>query len=110
MLTTIFLMAIIAIFVLPSIIWLYALTDVVLNEFYSISIKVVWLVLLVCIPPIATIFYFLIGRNQRKTSYRAGKVVTWLIFLIPLLTLLFICFQYAADFNFQPEIPGSIRI
>jgi hypothetical protein len=110
MLASIFLMVMISILVLPSIFWLYALTDAAMNEFSTFGIKFAWLVLLVCFPPIATLFYFLLGRNQRKTHYKVGKAVIWLIFLIPLLAMIYIYFHFGADFSFQPEMPGSINI
>jgi choline-glycine betaine transporter len=61
-------MGFIALIALPSIIWLYALADVIRNDFKQITTKIVWIINLCVFPPLGTILYFLIGRNQRITS------------------------------------------
>ena len=110
MLATIFMMVFISILVLPSILWLYALVDVGINEFYNFGNKVAWLLFLICFPPITTILYLLLGRDQRSTRYKAGKTVTLLIFIIPLLLIIAADFHYFTNHSVQPNIPGSIRI
>jgi Phospholipase_D-nuclease N-terminal len=111
MLPTIFLMAIITVLVLPSILWLYALVDVVINEFINIGIKLAWLLALICFPPIATIFYFLFGTGQKTTKFRAGKPVMLIIFIIPLIIIIAIYFHYITNFGFHQHVPsGSITI
>ena len=111
MLTTIFLMAIVTVLVLPSVLWLYALVDVVINEFYNLGIKVAWLLLLICFPPIATICYFLFGRDKRRTKLRAGKLVMLLIIIIPLIIIIAVYYNYIANFSLHPDMPmGAITI
>jgi accessory gene regulator protein AgrB len=110
MLTTVFLMTIVSILVLPACLWLYALVDVVMNEFDNLGIKVAWLLALAFFPPVATIFYFLIGREQRVTRYKAGKTVIFIILLIPILLIIVINLMYFGNFAVQPDIPETIRI
>jgi len=44
--------------------WLLALIDVVKSEFKGQN-KVVWIILIIFIPPAGTILYWLIGRKQK---------------------------------------------
>jgi hypothetical protein len=95
-LATILIMTVISILILPSILWLYALVDVVINEFFNFGTKLAWLVFLLLLPPITTILYFIIGRNQRITAYSAGKTVIIIIILIPLIMIISI---YVINFS-----------
>lgn len=110
MLTTVFLMTIVSILLLPACLWLYALVDVVVNEFDNLGIKVAWLLLLVFMPPIATLFYFLIGREQRVTRRKVGKTVIFIILLIPVLLIIAINLIYFGNYGMHPDIPETIRI
>jgi choline-glycine betaine transporter len=69
----IILMGFITLIALPSVIWVYALADVISNDFRQISTKIVWIINLCVFPPLGTILYFLIGRNQRTTITPAIK-------------------------------------
>lgn len=45
------------------IIWIYAIVDIAKNKFTS-NDKIVWLLLVILLPCIGTILYFLIGRKN----------------------------------------------
>jgi len=106
----IMLMGFIAVIALPSVIWLYALADVIRNDFKHISTKIVWIVNLCIIPPLGTILYFLIGRNQRITHYPVGKVVAFCIFILPVLMVIAYFLFSLGHLTFLPEPPETIRI
>ena len=100
----------IALIALPSVIWLYALADVIRNDFKHISTKIVWIVNLCIIPPLGTILYFLIGCNQRITHYPVGKVVAFCIFILPLLLVVAYFLFSLGHLTLLPEPPETIRI
>lgn len=81
--TLIMLFVIIAVVTLPSIIWLYALADTTINTFRTFGIKIIWILALCLFPPIGTVLYYLIGRNQRKTRYPVGRFVFICILILP---------------------------
>ncbi len=82
--TLIMLLMVIALITLPSIVWLYALADVVINAFRTFGIKIIWLLVLCFFPPIGTVLYFLIGRSQRRTYYPVGRFVLICILILPI--------------------------
>lgn len=82
--TLIMLLVVIAVITLPSIIWLYALADAAMNNFKTFGIKIVWILALCCFPPLGTVLYYLIGRNQRRTYYPVGKLVLVCILIFPI--------------------------
>lgn len=47
------------------VLWIISLIDVVKNDFQGENTRIVWLILLICIAPLATILYQAIGRKQR---------------------------------------------
>jgi len=53
----------IAIFVL----WIMSIVDVIKNDFQNPNNKIIWILLLLFIAPLATILYQLVGRNQKVT-------------------------------------------
>ncbi|GAM10388.1 hypothetical protein OR1_02677 [Geobacter sp. OR-1] len=111
MFTTFFLMTLVSILLLPACIWLYALADVLINEFHNFGVKLIWLVLLCSFPPIATIFYYLIGRSQRITFHRAGKPVMLVILLVPVIAITAIYMLYIGDSApYREVIPNTITI
>ena len=73
----------IAIIALPSVLWLYALADVIINNFREFTLKIVWILALCFFPPVGTVLYFLIGRSQRRTYYPVGKFVLICILIFP---------------------------
>jgi len=104
------LLGFIALIALPSVIWLYALADVIRNDFQYFSTKVVWLVVLCCFPPLGTVLYFLIGRNQRITDYPVGRLVIFCIFILPVLLIIAYILFSLGHLTFIHEPPKVIRI
>jgi hypothetical protein len=100
----------IAFIALPSVLWLYALADVIINEFQYFSTKAAWLVVLCFFPPIGTILYFLVGRSQRLTIKPVGKIVAFIIVAIPALMVLGYFLFIIGQFTFFPAPPETIRI
>jgi len=82
--TLIMLLVVIAVITLPSIIWLYALADAIINTFETFGVKIIWILALCFFPPVGTVLYYLIGRNQRKTYYPVGRLVLICILLFPI--------------------------
>jgi Ni,Fe-hydrogenase I cytochrome b subunit len=106
----IILIGFIALIALPSVIWLYALADVIRNDFKHISTKIVWVINLCFIPPLGTILYFLIGRNQRITYHPVGKLVVFCMFIIPVLMIVAYFLFLLGHLPYLPEPPETIRI
>lgn len=55
---------IVIVFVIPGIFWLWALIDILKNDFTG-SNKLIWLLLVLFIPVLGFVLYFLIGRRQK---------------------------------------------
>lgn len=100
----------IAIIALPSVLWLYALADVIRNDFNDLLTKVVWALVLCFFPPLGTILYFLIGRNQRTTFYPVGTLLFICIFVIPALMVVAYVLYSLGHLTFIPEPPDAIQI
>jgi hypothetical protein len=107
---TFILIGFIAFIALPSILWLYALADVAINEFQYFTTKVAWLIILCIFPPLGTILYFLVGRNQRITYYPVGKILFFIIFIIPALMILGYLLFSLGYLAFLPKPPETIQI
>ncbi|MEI6305416.1 MAG: PLDc N-terminal domain-containing protein [Deltaproteobacteria bacterium] len=106
----IMLLGFIALIALPSVIWLYALADVITNEFQYVTEKILWLIVLCFFPPLGTILYLLIGRNQRITYYPVGTIVAFCIFAIPALMIVAYLLYSLGHLTFMPEPPKTIQI
>jgi hypothetical protein len=106
----ILLMGFITLIALPSFLWLYALADVIRNDFQQFSTKIVWGVVLCLFPPLGTILYFLIGRSQRVTFYPVGKLVFFFLFIVPVVMIIAYFLYLFGHFTFFPEPPKSIQI
>jgi hypothetical protein len=52
---------------IPAILWLWALIDLLSNDFGDSLNKLIWVFVIVFLPVLGAILYFLIGRKQ-KTS------------------------------------------
>lgn len=104
------LMGFITVVALPSILWLYALADVVRNRFRQFSIKIIWVLILCFFPPLGTLLYFLVGREQRVTRYPVGKLVLIGIFVIPALMVLWYVLFSLGHISFMPDPPKEIQI
>lgn len=100
----------IALIALPSVLWLYAMADVVRNRFQQVSTKIVWMVVLCLFPPLGTLLYFLVGRSQRTTRYPVGGLVLACILIIPLLMVAAYLLYALGHLTFVPEPPQSIQI
>ena len=48
------------------VLWVYAIIDIVKGGFKSESDKIVWLVLVLMVPAIGTVLYYLIGQKQKQ--------------------------------------------
>jgi chromate transport protein ChrA len=53
------------IFILPAVIVLWALIDVIKSDFKDSTNKIIWLLLIIFLPLLGAILYFLIGRSQK---------------------------------------------
>lgn len=51
-------------FLIPVILWIWALVDCLKNEF-SGSNKIVWVIVIIFFPVVGPILYFIIGRGQK---------------------------------------------
>ncbi len=106
----IMLLGFISLIVLPTVAWLYALVDVIRNDFKHFATKIVWLINLCICPPLGALLYFLIGRHQRTTRYPVGGLVVSCMFIIPILMIIAYLLFSSGHLNFIREPPEIIRI
>lgn len=106
----ILLICFITIIALPSLLWLYALADAIINQFQAFSAKMVWIVVLCLFPPLGTLLYYLVGRSQRITFHPVGRLVVFCIFIVPALMVLFYFLYSLGHLTFLPEPPHTIQI
>ncbi|MEP2772667.1 MAG: PLD nuclease N-terminal domain-containing protein [Fulvivirga sp.] len=59
---------IIFIYLIPGILWLWALIDLVKSEFSDKNMKLVWALIIIFIPFIGSIIYLILGRKQKLPS------------------------------------------
>lgn len=106
--TLIMLLVVIALITLPSVIWLYALADAAINTFKTFGIKIIWILALCFFPPVGTVLYYLIGRNQRKTYYPVGKLVLVCILILPIVMTIAYYLQSPEPKTYmEPPAPSS---
>jgi|GEM_PF-2115799 len=106
--TLIMLLIVLAVITLPSIILLYALADVTINAFRTFTVKLIWIVVLCCFPPVGTVLYYLIGRNQRRTAYPVGRFVLICILLFPIvMTIAYYLQTPVSNRYIEPSAPTS---
>ena len=110
MIEIVMLIGFIALIALPSVLWLYALADVIINNFREFVTKIIWILLLCFFPPFGTLLYFLIGRSQRTTYYPVGRAIIISILVIPILMIVAYFFYSPGHITFAPEPPKSIQI
>ena len=48
--------------------WIYALVDVISANFPESNSKIIWLLLIVLLPFVGTVLYFMIGRKQKMVD------------------------------------------
>ena len=57
---------IVSIFILlPSILWIIALIDILKSDFRDTNGKIIWALVVIFLPVIGSILYFLIGKSQK---------------------------------------------
>lgn len=56
------------------VIWILSLIDVIKNEFENPNNKIIWIMFLLIVPPIGTIFYLIIGKNQKVKKMPVNKI------------------------------------
>ena len=108
--TLLMLLGVLAVITLPSILWLYAIADVVINAFNTLTLKVIWIAILCVFPPIGTLLYFLIGRSQRRTRYPVGRFVLICILLIPIIMTIAYYLHSPVQVEQEREVPSSKSI
>jgi hypothetical protein len=106
----IMLMGFIVLVAMPSVLWLYALADVLRNDFNYFSTKILWLATLCVFPPLGTILYLFIGRSQRITYYPVGRFVAFCIFILPVLMIIAYLLFALRHLAFIPAPPDTIQI
>ena len=106
--TLLMLLVVVALITLPSIIWLYALADATINSFKTFGIKIIWILALCFFPPVGTVLYYLIGRNQRRTYYPVGKFVLICILIFPIIMTIAYYLQSPEPKTYiEPSTPSS---
>ena len=50
---------------LPSIFWIIALIDILKSDFRDTNGKIIWALVVILLPVIGSILYFLIGKSQK---------------------------------------------
>ena len=50
---------------LPSIFWIIALVDILKSDFRDTNGKIIWALVVIFLPVIGSILYFLIGKSQK---------------------------------------------
>jgi hypothetical protein len=102
--TFIMFIVILAVITLPSIIWLYALADSIVNDFKSFGVKIIWILTICFFPVVGALLYYLIGRNQRRTRYPVGRFVLICILMFPIvMTVAYYLQSPEPDFYIEPS-------
>lgn len=50
-------------------VWIFALIDVVRSDFRGNNDKIIWLLLVILLPFLGTILYFVIGQSQKLDAH-----------------------------------------
>lgn len=50
---------------LPSVFWIIALIDILKSDFRDTNDKIIWALVVIFLPVIGSILYFLIGKSQK---------------------------------------------
>jgi len=50
---------------LPTLLWIIALVDVLKSNFKDSNNKILWVLVVILLPVIGSILYFIIGKNQK---------------------------------------------
>ena len=54
------------ILIIPGIFWFWALIDVLKSEFTNSANKLIWVLVIILLPPLGAVLYLIIGRKQRS--------------------------------------------
>ncbi|MBX5439190.1 MAG: PLDc N-terminal domain-containing protein [Thermoflavifilum sp.] len=49
-------------------IWIWAIVDILRSRFDSDTTKLIWIILVIFLPLLGTILYWIVGRGQRQAS------------------------------------------
>jgi len=55
------------IILLPSVLWIFALIDILKNNFKDSTNKIIWVLIVLLLPVLGSILYFIFG-GQQKTN------------------------------------------
>lgn len=55
-------------FLIGGIIWIWVLADIIKSEFENPNNKIMWIMLILFVPPIAMVMYPIIATSQKKTE------------------------------------------
>lgn len=50
---------------LPTLLWIIALVDILKSNFKESNNKILWVLVVILLPVIGSILYFIIGKNQK---------------------------------------------
>ncbi len=50
---------------LPTVLWIAALVDIIKSDFKDSNNKIIWILIVILVPVIGSILYFLMAKNQK---------------------------------------------
>ena len=50
---------------LPTLLWIIALVDILKSNFKDSNNKILWVLVVILLPVIGSVLYFMIGKNQK---------------------------------------------
>lgn len=50
---------------LPTVLWIVALVDIIKSDFKDSNNKIIWILIVILVPIIGSILYFLMAKNQK---------------------------------------------
>ena len=50
---------------LPTVLWIAALVDIIKSNFKDSNNKIIWILIVILVPIIGSILYFLMAKNQK---------------------------------------------
>ena len=56
--------------------WIKSIVDVINNDFKDQTNKIIWIIMLIVIPPIGTILYLTIGKKQKEGEEEQEYMIT----------------------------------
>ena len=52
-------------FIIPAILWIWALVDILKSNFKDDATKVIWVIIVILLPILGSILYFILGKNHK---------------------------------------------